>query len=252
MTLVLLPGRTDHPLGAPPHSASATALALGGAVQPVARLRALTPCLMAIRPTERPRELAPVRSARPLGGGHKVSPRPEDRHRPPSTPNRARTTLPWCVFPGYHEIGPGTHTRALEIVRPVCSVSECQLDDLGGEVRLLGGPGDLKPCEVAANSRRRSWRRPSWEIIVLPLRSGKTRSSGLAHSLRARLSTSTAAAGNGIRCSRPFFMRFAGIAHVALSKPRPPRAPDSGMVLDNLALAAQGDLDPVRRVARCV
>ena len=30
---VLLPGRTDHPLGAPPHSASATALALGSPVR---------------------------------------------------------------------------------------------------------------------------------------------------------------------------------------------------------------------------
>ena len=39
---VLLPGRTDHPLGAPPHTASATALALGSQVRSCpARLRAL-------------------------------------------------------------------------------------------------------------------------------------------------------------------------------------------------------------------
>ena len=44
---VLLPGRTAHPLGAPPHTASATALALGSPVRscpgPIARLA--TPCL---------------------------------------------------------------------------------------------------------------------------------------------------------------------------------------------------------------
>ncbi len=46
---LLLPGRTDHPLGAPPHTASATALALGSPVRscpgPIAR--PATPCLTA-------------------------------------------------------------------------------------------------------------------------------------------------------------------------------------------------------------
>ena len=46
---VLLPGRTDHPLGTPPHTASATALALGSPVRscpgPIAR--PATPCLTA-------------------------------------------------------------------------------------------------------------------------------------------------------------------------------------------------------------
>ena len=102
---VLLPGRTAHPLGAPPHSASATALALGGAVQPRPGpiARPATPCLTAPsatgrhQATERPRELAPVRSASasccvlsPLSRPHQhsqtvtKSPRAtEDRHRPP-------------------------------------------------------------------------------------------------------------------------------------------------------------------------
>ena len=50
---VLLPGRTDHPLGAPPHTASATALALGSPVRscpgPIAR--PATPCLTAAAAT---------------------------------------------------------------------------------------------------------------------------------------------------------------------------------------------------------
>ena len=50
---VLLPGRTDHPLGAPPHTASATALALGSPVRscpgPIARPP--TPCLTAATAT---------------------------------------------------------------------------------------------------------------------------------------------------------------------------------------------------------
>ena len=52
---VLLPGRTDHPLGAPPHTASATALALGSPVRscpgPIAR--PATPCLTAAAATSR-------------------------------------------------------------------------------------------------------------------------------------------------------------------------------------------------------
>ena len=52
---VLLPGRTDHPLGAPPHTASATALALGSPVRscpgPIAR--PATPCLTAAAATGR-------------------------------------------------------------------------------------------------------------------------------------------------------------------------------------------------------
>ena len=52
---VLLPGRTDHPLGAPPHTASATALALGSPVRscpgPIARPP--TPCLTAAAATGR-------------------------------------------------------------------------------------------------------------------------------------------------------------------------------------------------------
>ena len=52
---VLLPGRTDHPLGAPLHTASATALALGSPVRscpgPIARPP--TPCLTAAAATGR-------------------------------------------------------------------------------------------------------------------------------------------------------------------------------------------------------
>ena len=52
---VLLPGRTDHPLGAPPHTASATAPALGSPVRscpgPIARPP--TPCLTAAAATGR-------------------------------------------------------------------------------------------------------------------------------------------------------------------------------------------------------
>ena len=52
---VLLPGRTDHPLGAPPHTASATAPALGSPVRscpgPIAR--PATPCLTAAAATGR-------------------------------------------------------------------------------------------------------------------------------------------------------------------------------------------------------
>ena len=96
---------TDHPLGAPPHTASATALALGSPVRscpgPIAR--PATPCLTAAAATGRhpanrtSRELAPVRSAsasccvlsplsRPDHHSQTVTKSPaatEDRHRPP-------------------------------------------------------------------------------------------------------------------------------------------------------------------------
>ena len=52
---VLLPGRTDHPLGAPPHTASATAPALGSPVRscPGPIPRPATPCLTAAAATGR-------------------------------------------------------------------------------------------------------------------------------------------------------------------------------------------------------
>ena len=61
--------RTAHPLGAPPHFASAPALALGKPVQwrpgtiarpAISGLTAATSPLTPIRPTERPRQLAPI------------------------------------------------------------------------------------------------------------------------------------------------------------------------------------------------
>ena len=115
---VLLPGRTDHPLGAPPHTASATALALGSPVRscpgPIAR--PATPCLTAAAATGRhpanrtsPRTRAsPVRehlSPRPLPAispyptspdGHKVSPRRLKTDTGPIYPNRARTIASLC------------------------------------------------------------------------------------------------------------------------------------------------------------
>ena len=60
-------GRTDHPLGTPIDPASSPALALGGAVQPRPGPTAShsTPSLMAsLQLTQRPRNLAPPRSAR--------------------------------------------------------------------------------------------------------------------------------------------------------------------------------------------
>ena len=72
-TTILRFGGTAHPLGAPPHFASATALALGNPVQPPLGTAAhsASPSLTA-RPvsepsnriTERPRQLAPARSVR--------------------------------------------------------------------------------------------------------------------------------------------------------------------------------------------
>ena len=116
-------GRTDHPLGAPPHTASATALALGSPVRscpgPIAR--PATPCLTAAAATGTPsgQPNVPANSRQsglrvPLAAS---SPRylaltnirrrsqslpaaTEDRHRPPSTPNRARTiALPYPYRP---------------------------------------------------------------------------------------------------------------------------------------------------------
>ena len=72
-TTLLLPRRTAHPLGATPHFASSKALALGKPVQSRPRsiaspatpsLTAPVSHLPAIWPTERPRQLAPTRSAR--------------------------------------------------------------------------------------------------------------------------------------------------------------------------------------------
>ena len=118
---VLLPGRTDHPLGAPPHSASATALALGGAVQPRPGpiARPATPCLTAPSATGRHQ----ANRTSPANSRHSGLPVPlaassprylaltnirrrsqslpaatEDRHRPPSTPNRARTIALPCPY----------------------------------------------------------------------------------------------------------------------------------------------------------
>ena len=117
---VLLPGRTDHPLGAPPHTASATALALGSPVRscpgPIAR--PATPCLTAAATGRHPaNRTVPANSRQsglrvPLAAS---SPRylaltnirrrsqslpaaTEDRHRPPSTPNRARTIALPCPY----------------------------------------------------------------------------------------------------------------------------------------------------------
>ena len=100
---VLLSRRMAHPLGAPPHPASSPALALGTPVQsrPGPAACPATPNLTApvrhrpdVRPTERPRQLAPSRSATASccvlsrHFGH-------HRHcRPPSAPPKAPTDRP--------------------------------------------------------------------------------------------------------------------------------------------------------------
>ena len=118
---VLLPGRTDHPLGAPPHTASATALALGSPVRscpgPIARPPHSLPDGGG---GNRPPSGQPNVPANSRQSGLRVplaasSPRylaltnirrrsqiltaaTEDRHRPPSTPNRARTIALHCPY----------------------------------------------------------------------------------------------------------------------------------------------------------
>ena len=68
-TTLLLPRRTADPLGPPPHFASSPALALGSPVQwrpgtiaspSISGMTAATSPLTPIRPTERPRQLAPT------------------------------------------------------------------------------------------------------------------------------------------------------------------------------------------------
>ena len=116
---VLLPGRTAHPLGTPPHPASATALALGNPVQsrPGTAASDSTPSLTAPRPqltrhppnrTSPQTRASPVRehlSPRPLPAispyptspdGHKVSPRRLKTDTGPIYPNRARTIASLC------------------------------------------------------------------------------------------------------------------------------------------------------------
>ena len=95
------PSRTAHPLGTPPHPASATALALGYPVQsrPGPAASHSTPSLTAPSatdptspPTERPRKLAPVRSA---SASCRVLSRhlPHHSHcKPPSAPPKAPAT----------------------------------------------------------------------------------------------------------------------------------------------------------------
>ena len=99
----LRPGRTAHPLGAPPHPASAPALALGNPVQsrPGPAARPATPSLTApvchwpaILPTERPRQPAPARPASP---SCRVLSCHLPRHshcRPPSAPPKAPADRP--------------------------------------------------------------------------------------------------------------------------------------------------------------
>ena len=112
----LRPGRTAHPLGTPPHPASATALALGNPVQsrPDPAASHSTPNLTApVRQCpQRPLQLAPVRSAsascrvlsrhlahhthcRPPSASPKA---PADRRQPPiypnSSPDHPRLLLP--------------------------------------------------------------------------------------------------------------------------------------------------------------
>ena len=115
-TTGLRPGRTAHPLGTPPHPASATALALGNPVQsrPDPAASHSTPNLTApVRQCpQRPLQLAPVRSAsascrvlsrhlahhthcRPPSASPKA---PADRRQPPiypnSSPDHPRLLLP--------------------------------------------------------------------------------------------------------------------------------------------------------------
>ena len=71
-TTLLLPRRTADPLGPPPHFASSPALALGSPVQwrpgtiaspSISGMTTATSPRTPIRPTERPRQLAPSQSA---------------------------------------------------------------------------------------------------------------------------------------------------------------------------------------------
>ena len=123
---VLLSRRTAHPLGAPPHPASSPALALGGPVQsrPGPAACPATPNLTApvrhrpdVRPTERPRQLAPSRSAtasccvlsRHFGHHRHCRPPsapPKSAYRPPanllSTRIPARIIAPITPSPPFH------------------------------------------------------------------------------------------------------------------------------------------------------
>ena len=118
---VLLPGRTDHPLGAPPHTASATALALGKPSS-IVPWPDCAPChsLPDGGGGNRPPSGQPNVPANSRQSGLRVplavsSPRylaltnirrrsqslpaaTEDKHRPPSTPNRARTIALPCPY----------------------------------------------------------------------------------------------------------------------------------------------------------
>ena len=112
---VLLSRRTAHPLGAPPHPASSPALALGNPVQsrPGPAACPATPNLTApvrrrpdVRPTERPRQLAPSRSAT---ASCRVLSRHFGHHRhcrPPSAPPKAPTDRP--PTSGLPEFQPGS------------------------------------------------------------------------------------------------------------------------------------------------
>ena len=121
-TAVLLPGRTDHPQGTPPHSASATALALGNPVQsrPGTAASHSTPSLttrrqLARHPANRtspqtraspvrdrlfPCPISPSRSSQPLQaaiGTPKSACRPSAE--PPICPNGAQDISPVAPSP---------------------------------------------------------------------------------------------------------------------------------------------------------
>ena len=112
-TTLLLPRRTADPLGPPPHFASSPALALGSPVQwrpgtiaspSIFGMTAATSPLTPIRPTERPRQLAPTESAR---GASCLPPTNSARHGhrgPPSSGLCGHLTPPSSPSIG---IGPG-------------------------------------------------------------------------------------------------------------------------------------------------
>ena len=99
-TTLLLPGRTAHPRGAPPHFASSPALALEKPVQSRPRsiaspatpsLTAPVSHLPAIWPTERPRQLAPTQPA-------KGTPCPPHLEFRPPWPLRAAIIVSGCLL----------------------------------------------------------------------------------------------------------------------------------------------------------
>ena len=108
-TTLLLPRRAAHPLGAPPHFASSPALALGKPVQSrpgtiaspsISGLTAATSPLTPIRPTEHPRQLAPIQSAKGTPCPLPIELCPHSHGGPPSSCLGAYLTPPSSPFIG--------------------------------------------------------------------------------------------------------------------------------------------------------